>query len=59
MVFDPSRLSYEELLRYFFRMHDPTTLDRQHNDVGTQYRSAIFFHDEEQKKAAERVKAEV
>ena len=46
--FDPARLSYEGLLDYFFRMHDPTTLNRQHNDVGTQYRSAIFFTSEAQ-----------
>src|SRR5213592_3028132 len=57
--FDSARMSYESLLDYFFRMHDPTTLDRQHNDVGTQYRSAIFYHDEEQRRVAERVKAEV
>jgi peptide methionine sulfoxide reductase msrA/msrB len=56
VVFDPARLSYESLLDYFFRMHDPTTLNQQHNDVGTQYRSAIFFTSEEQKEAAERVK---
>ena len=55
--FDPSKLSYEELLNYFFRMHDPTTLNRQHNDVGTQYRSAIFYTSEAQKKTAESVKA--
>jgi len=54
---DANRLSYESLLDYFFRMHDPTTLNRQHNDVGTQYRSAIFYTSEEQKKTAERVKA--
>jgi peptide methionine sulfoxide reductase msrA/msrB len=57
VVFDPARLSYESLLDYFFRMHDPTTLNRQHNDVGTQYRSAIFYTSDEQKAAAERVKA--
>ena len=57
VVFDSSRLSYEMLLDYFFRMHDPTTLNRQHNDVGTQYRSAIFFTSEAQKKTAEAVKA--
>jgi peptide methionine sulfoxide reductase msrA/msrB len=56
VVFDPSRLSYETLLDYFFRMHDPTTLNRQHNDVGTQYRSAIFYLGDEQKQIAERVK---
>ena len=55
--FDSTRLSYEELLNYFFRMHDPTTLNRQHNDVGTQYRSAIFYTSEAQKKVAEAVKA--
>jgi peptide methionine sulfoxide reductase msrA/msrB len=59
VVFDPSRLSYEDLLGYFFRMHDPTTLDRQGHDTGTQYRSAIFYHDEEQRKVAERVKEQV
>ena len=58
VVFDPGRLSYEDLLRYFFRMHDPTTPNQQGNDVGTQYRSAIFYHDEAQRQAAERVKAE-
>ena len=56
VVFDPARLSYEALLDYFFRMHDPTTLNRQHNDVGTQYRSAIFYNSEGQKQTAERVK---
>ena len=55
--FDSTRLSYEHLLDYFFRMHDPTTLNRQHNDIGTQYRSAIFYTSEEQKKTAEAVKA--
>src|SRR5438128_12648162 len=59
VVFDPTRLSYEDLLGYFFRMHDPTTVNRQHNDVGTQYRSAIFYHDEEQRQVAERVKERV
>jgi peptide methionine sulfoxide reductase msrA/msrB len=58
IVFDPKKLSYEKLLDYFFRMHDPTTKNRQHNDVGTQYRSAIFYSSEEQKKTAERVKAQ-
>ncbi len=59
VVFDPSKLSYEKLLRYFFRLHDPTTLNRQGNDVGTQYRSAIFYADEAQKKTAEAVKKDV
>ena len=60
VVFDPRRLSYQELLeRWFFRMHDPTTADRQGNDRGTQYRSAIFFADERQRTTAEAVKARV
>jgi peptide methionine sulfoxide reductase msrA/msrB len=58
VVFDPTRLSYESLLDYFFRMHDPTTLNRQHNDVGAQYRSAIFYTSEAQKQTAGRVKAQ-
>jgi peptide methionine sulfoxide reductase msrA/msrB len=58
VVFDSSRLTYEKLLDYFFRMHDPTTLNRQHGDVGTQYRSAIFYTSEEQKQTAECVKAQ-
>lgn len=57
--FDPTKTSFEALLRFFFRMHDPTTLNRQGNDVGTSYRSAIFFHGEAQRQTAERVKAEV
>jgi peptide methionine sulfoxide reductase msrA/msrB len=56
--FDPSVVSYEELLSLFWRMHDPTTKNRQGPDVGTQYRSAIFYHNEEQRKAAERSKEE-
>src|SRR5206468_7733455 len=59
VVFDPSRITYEEILGYFFRMHDPTTLNQQHNDIGTQYRSAIFYHDDEQRQVAERVKERV
>ncbi len=59
VVFDPSRLSYEALLGWFFRMHDPTTLNRQGNDVGTSYRSAIFHHSEAQRLTAEKVKASV
>jgi methionine-S-sulfoxide reductase len=60
VTFDPSVLSYEELLeRWFFRLHDPTTLNRQGNDVGTQYRSAIFPQTPEQRTVAEQVKARV
>jgi methionine-S-sulfoxide reductase len=57
--FDPAQLSYENLLLFFFRIHDPTTENRQGNDIGTQYRSAIFYHNDEQKKTAERVIARV
>lgn len=59
VVFDPERLSYEELLGYFFRMHDPTTRNRQGNDVGSQYRSAIFYFDEEQRRIAQEAKAKL
>jgi len=58
VIFDPSQLGYAELLRYFFRLHDPTTLNRQGNDVGTQYRSVIFYHSDEQRQTAEQVKTE-
>jgi peptide methionine sulfoxide reductase msrA/msrB len=57
--FDPAKTSFEALLRFFFRMHDPTTLNRQGNDMGSSYRSAIFYHSEEQRRTAERVRAEV
>jgi peptide methionine sulfoxide reductase msrA/msrB len=60
VVFDPKKLKFEDLLeKWFFKMHDPTTLNRQGNDVGTQYRSAIFFTTPEQKAVAEAVKARV
>ena len=58
IVFDPTVISFEEILFIFWRTHDPTTLNRQGNDVGTQYRSVIFYHDEQQKKIAERSMAE-
>ena len=59
VTFDPSKLSFEDLLGSFFRMHDPTTTNRQGNDIGTQYRSAIFYADEVQKATALKVKARV
>lgn len=55
VTFDPAKLSFEALLEVFFKTHDPTTLNRQGADVGTQYRSAVFFHNEAQKEVAERV----
>jgi peptide-methionine (S)-S-oxide reductase len=55
--FDNKKITYEELLLIFFKIHDPTTLNRQGNDVGTQYRSSIFYHDSTQKELAEKIKA--
>ena len=59
VTFDPAVISYEDLLGVFFELHDPTTLNRQGADVGTQYRSAIYYHDDEQKATAEKVIAAV
>jgi peptide-methionine (S)-S-oxide reductase len=56
IIYDPKVISFDELLEVFWESHDPTTLNRQGNDVGTQYRSVIFYHDEEQKKKAEEYK---
>jgi len=57
--FDPAQLSYRALLEYFFQIHDPTTRNRQGNDIGTSYRSAIFFMDENQHKVANELIAEM
>ncbi|CAL9365570.1 Peptide methionine sulfoxide reductase MsrA 3 [Nocardiopsis dassonvillei] len=57
--FDPERISYRELLEFFFQVHDPTTLNRQGNDIGTSYRSAIYYVDEGQRKVAEDTIADV
>jgi peptide-methionine (S)-S-oxide reductase len=54
--YDPARVSYEDLLNAFFTRHDPTTLNRQGPDHGTQYRSAVFYHDDEQRRTAEAAK---
>ena len=59
ITFDPAVISYPELLNYFWRLHDPTTLNRQGPDMGTQYRSAIFYYDESQKDLSEKSKAEI
>lgn len=57
--FDPAIISYEKILEIFWHTHDPTTLNRQGNDVGTQYRSAVFYHNDEQRQVAQKVKDEL
>lgn len=59
LSYDPDEVSYDELLEIFWQTHDPTTLNRQGNDVGTQYRSVVFYHNEKQKELAEKYKAEL
>ena len=59
IIFDPTRLSYRDLLEFFFQIHDPTTRNRQGNDIGASYRSAIFYTDDEQKRIAEDTIADI
>jgi len=59
IVYDPTLISFDELLEVFWQTHDPTTLNRQGNDVGPQYRSAVFYHSKEQKEKAEKYKEEL
>lgn len=59
ITYDPEVIDFDTLVEVFFKTHDPTTLNRQGNDAGTQYRSAIYFHSEAQKKTAEEIKAEL
>jgi len=57
--YDPAKVSFDELLEMFWQVHDPTTLNRQGNDIGTQYRSVVFYHNDEQKAKVEKYKAEL
>src|SRR6185295_9763650 len=59
LTFDPEQVSYRDLLEFFFQIHDPTTVNRQGNDIGTSYRSGIYYADDEQRRVAEETIAEV
>jgi peptide-methionine (S)-S-oxide reductase len=59
VIFDPEKVSYRQLIEFFYKMHDPTTLNRQGPDVGTQYRSAIFYYNEEQERIAKDITEKV
>jgi methionine-S-sulfoxide reductase len=59
VTYDPEQISYDDLLKVFWQTHDPTTLNRQGHDVGTQYRSAVFYHDDEQRRVAEQYKKQL
>lgn len=59
IVYDKNKISFDELLKVFWQVHDPTTLNRQGNDAGPQYRSVIFYHNDDQKERAEKYKAEL
>lgn len=59
ITYDPDKIAYEDLVKFFFDLHDPTTPNRQGPDLGSQYRSVIFYHDEDQRKTAEAIKQEL
>lgn len=59
IAYDPAKTSYRDLLEFFFQIHDPTTMDRQGNDVGSQYRSAIFYLNDDQRRQAQAIIAEI
>ncbi|MEO6230142.1 MAG: peptide-methionine (S)-S-oxide reductase MsrA [Ferruginibacter sp.] len=59
IIYDPAKIGFDELLEVFWQIHDPTTLNRQGNDIGTQYRSVVFYHNQQQKELAEKYKAEL